>query len=117
MTLPLIEFSFDDQDNLVMTPTPEGIAEAQKYLAKGDTSDWAFLNLIEWYLGNGWDQIAPEEIRALTSALIISRDGERDENGELIDPGRMWSNIEFYQIRSEIGEFAAGRPVTWKLVQ
>ena len=109
-----VSFSFDEGGNLVMTPTPDGVEEAKAYLAKGDVSDNAFLAMIEDSLGSGWELVQPEEVGALTSALIITNDAERDDQGKLLRVGTVWSNIEHYQVSGEVEAFAAGEPVTWK---
>jgi hypothetical protein len=106
-----VNFSFDPEGNLVMTPTQEGVSEALEYLKKNDQSDNAFLDMIEDHLGSGWELVKPEEIGALTSALIISNSVVRDDNGQITDIGDVWSNIADYQVKSEIEEFAKGNPV------
>ena len=100
-----VDFSIDAAGDLVMTPTSEGIEEAKARVQGDDTSDDAFLALIEDHLANGWRIVPPEEVGALTSALIITNDQ---------DPDDVWSNIAFYQVRSELQDFAEGKPVTWE---
>lgn len=108
-----VDFSFDSAGNLVMTPTSAGVEQAKELLENGDTSDNAFVSMIEDQLSNGWELIRPEELGALTNALIICRDCERDDDGKLISIGDVWSNIDFYQVRSEIQDFAENQPITW----
>jgi len=108
-----VEFSIDSNGNLVITPTQEGIAEAKNHLNKGDTSDMAFLSMIADFLSSDWSMVDPEDIGALTSCLIITNEGTRDDQGQLTNIGDVWSNIEYYQIKSEISDFADGKSVIW----
>jgi hypothetical protein len=101
-----VDFSFNGNGDLVMTPTESGIQKAKEYVDRGDRSDTAFLAMIEDHLANGWRIVEPEEIGALTSALIITNDANDD----------VWTNIRFYQIRSELEDFAFGNPVVWEKV-
>lgn len=108
-----VDFSFAGS-NLVITPTTEGVEYAREHVASGDTSDNAFMTMIEDQLANGWKIVSPEEIGALTSALIITNDYQKDDHGTLTDIGDAWSNIAFYQVRSELQDFAEGKSVTWE---
>lgn len=100
-----VDFSFDAAGNLVMTPNEDGIKEAQDYVNHGNTTDNAFIGMIDDHLANGWRIVPPEEIGALTSALILVNESEIE--------GTVWSNIDFYQVRSELQDFAEGKSVTW----
>ena len=109
-----VDFSIDGDGNLVMTPTKNGIEEAKANVESGNLSDDAFLSMIADHLANGWELVRPEEVGALTSALIITNDCQRDDQGTLTAIGDAWSNIAFYQVRSELQDFAEGKPVTWE---
>jgi len=70
--------------------------------------DWLGINaalrvLLDDHLQNGWEEIKPEEIGALTSALLISDEAERSDEGELTKVGRLYWN-ERYQVDDEIEE-------------
>jgi hypothetical protein len=115
-----IRFSFDGNENLVITPTAAGVEEATDRVNENDTGDDAFWAMIEDHLGNGWDVVRPEEIGAMTDALLITNDIERDNiaGQDNIDRlGSCWSNIDHYQTTSEVAEFAEGRSVTWRKIQ
>ena len=58
------------------------------------------LDLLEYQLCNGWEVVSPEECGAMTDALIISDDVERDEDGKIIRFGRVYSDINYYQLES-----------------
>jgi len=63
----------------------------------------ALLEVLADHLGSGWDVVRPEEIGALTSALILSDEVERDEEGQLVSVGYVYWNPR-YQIDDEIEE-------------
>ncbi len=65
--------------------------------------DFALLQIIEDHLCNGWELIAPEEIGALTSALIVSDEVERDTYGDLIACGMVYWNPQ-YAVMDEIAQ-------------
>ena len=50
-----------------------------------------------------WCEVRPEEIGALTSALIISDEAHRDPDGTLLSVGHVYWN-ERYQVEDEIEE-------------
>lgn len=55
--------------------------------------------LLEDAFGDGWQEIHPAEIGALTEALIISDDVEYDDYGNITHLGDAYSDINTYQIR------------------
>ena len=55
------------------------------------------------YFQRQWCEIRPEEIGALTSAVIISDEAYRDPEGLLLSVGRVYWNPN-YQIEDEIEE-------------
>src|SRR5260221_8499641 len=65
--------------------------------------DAAIRVLLDDHLQNGWEEIKPEEIGALTSALVISDEAERDRKGKLTKGGRGYLN-ERDQVEDEIEE-------------
>jgi len=65
--------------------------------------DAAFRELLEDHLCNGWEEILPEEIGALTSAMLLSDDVQRDDDGRITRIGRIYFNPG-YQVMGEIRE-------------
>ncbi len=59
--------------------------------------------LLDDFLRRNWQEIKPEEIGALTSALIISEEAERNAAGKLLRIGRVYWNPD-YQVQDEIEE-------------
>ena len=100
--------------NLTLRPTPEGVTEAKDMLElrdvrkRGSLADEA--DMLEWHISNGWDYVQPEEIGALTDATIISRDVERDDNGDLVRVGRVYAHMN-YAVEDPIKTWANGKDV------
>ena len=73
-----------------------------------------FLDLIEYQLCNGWELIAPELCGALTGVLTITDACERDEEiGKIVRLGRIYSNIDYYQVESDIARLLRLGCVVW----
>lgn len=72
--------------------------------------DEALIELLEYQLANGFDVIRPEEIAALTDALIIGWDVNRDDQGNYIDAGAIFWH-EDYQVQDAIKELKSGNAV------
>ena len=64
-------------------------------------TDQCFSDLIEWQIGNGWEYIQPEEVGALTSGTILTRDCKRDDHGKLLECGRVFWDSN-YAVRSAV---------------
>ena len=63
-----------------------------------------FLEVIEYQLCTGWEEIKPEEIGALTSSIILSDDVTRDDStDEITDIGNVWWFPD-YMIKDEVQE-------------
>lgn len=91
--------------NLRITLTEEGHETIREWMAdcgSEDTQNQWFPDLIEYQLCNGWEWISPEECGALTDALIVTDAAERDEDGEIVRLGRVYTNINYYQIEGDI---------------
>jgi hypothetical protein len=86
MNTRLTELTKLDNGNLKITLTDEGREELSDIVERnGNDSDAAMHDLLEFHLCNGWDNLRPEEIGALTSSgLILSDDVERSEDGETV---------------------------------
>ena len=65
--------------------------------------DAAIRELLEDHLCSGWEEILPEEIGALTSAILLSDDVQRDDDGRITRIGRIYFNPN-YQVKDEIRE-------------
>jgi len=65
--------------------------------------DAAIRELLEDHLCRGWEEILPEEIGALTSAMLLSDDVQRDDDGRITRIGRIYFNPN-YQVMDEIRE-------------
>lgn len=66
-------------------------------------SDWYYAisgDLLEDVFANGeWQEIYPEQIGALTEALLLSDNTDRDDQGFITRLGDVYSDINTYQIR------------------
>jgi hypothetical protein len=63
----------------------------------------ALCALLEDHLCNGWEMVPPEDIGALTAAPILSDEIGRDEDGRVVEAGRVYWYPD-YQVRDEIEE-------------
>jgi hypothetical protein len=63
----------------------------------------ALREVLNDHIYNGWDEVYPEEIGALTSAMFLSDDVERDDSGRVIRIGRVYWN-PCYAVSDEIQE-------------
>jgi hypothetical protein len=75
--------------------------------------DAALRVLLDDHLANGWDEIKPEEIGALTSALIISDEAIRNPDGSLLSVGHVYWN-ERYQVDDEIDELRTAGAIVFR---
>lgn len=94
------------EDGITMKLTEAGREElrdlrTEEEWAKG--TDAILLDLLEDHLANGWEVIQPEEIDALTSALILSDTVVRNDNGEVVSVGTAYWFPD-YAIRSEVND-------------
>jgi hypothetical protein len=96
--------------NLEMVLTEDGRQEIDE-LRKLPEEE-AMSTLLEDHLGNGWEWLAPEEIGALTSAMILTWDAERDDEGKLKRAGPVYWDPD-YQVRSTVEELAKSGRATW----
>lgn len=94
-----INLQIDEHGNLRLTPTAEAIAEQADFLAK--PHDQALCELLEDHLANGWRVVAPEEVGALTSGFLITREWQEDNQGNLTQIGTIWWDSN-YQISCSI---------------
>lgn len=105
--------------NLLLEPTAEGVAAAKEYLSDRDdphnraSPDDQVHEMLDHHLCNGWLTVPPEQIGALTDALIISEDGTiPDEGGwvPVVDRAKVYAHMN-YQVEDPIETWAEGRRV------
>ncbi len=63
----------------------------------------ALCALLEDHLSSGWEMVPPEDIGALTAAPILSNEIIRDEDGRVIEAGRVYWYPD-YAVWDEIEE-------------
>jgi hypothetical protein len=103
-------------DGIRLEPMPDGILDARAYLNDGDQSDAALWDMLEGFIGNGWANIPPEAIGAMTDAPILSEDFTMSDDGDWIpaveNPVVYWHAA--YAVESCIAKWAAGESVFWR---
>lgn len=110
--LRYVDLEILENGNLRVTPTERAIAEKDSILAMDQKN--AEYTLLEYQCCNGWTIIQPEEIGALTDAMLLTDEYTiGDDNTVFV--GRAWSDIDFYQIRSWIEEMYEKGEVTLPL--
>jgi len=99
--------------DLRITVTPEGREEITEMKEKW-LSEWAIMsNLLEDHFGNGWDEVQPEEVGALTSAMLISNTVVRNDDGDLVSVERIYWDPN-YQVRSTVETLAKKGSIIWQ---
>jgi len=98
------------EGNLRMTLTDDGRREAEEVRTMPEED--ALAGLLEDHFGAGWEWVAPEEIGALTSAMILTNDATRDDAGELKRIGRVYWDPQ-YQVRNTVEDLLDGE-VVWQ---
>jgi len=91
---------------LRITFTPEG-----RRLAKTGEIKYLFEDI---GANSNWEEIRPEEIGALTDATILSDECERDDHGNLVKCGRVYSNIDYYQVEDDVDRLLRTGKLIWK---
>lgn len=93
------------EGNLAITLNDAGQAEYVEieilHLTQG--FDESFHRILEDHLANGWENLRPEEIGALTCSPVLSQDVTRDAEGKVIDVGTVYWFPD-YQVRDVIEE-------------
>jgi hypothetical protein len=92
MTIKLVEFTKTHDGNLQLSLTESGRESLPEVIEMRDQFgiDTAFLDLIAHQLGEGWEEIKPLEVGALTSSIILTDDAGRDDLGVLTRCGRVF---------------------------
>jgi len=65
--------------------------------------DAAIRELLEDHLCGVWEEVFPEESGALTSAMLLTDDVQRNDDGRITRIGRVYWN-PYYQVMDEIRE-------------
>lgn len=112
--IQLVEFK-KRNGALVIRILPDCRAEVEEI--EDRDSDNAFLDLIESQICNGWTLINPKDVGALTDALIITDDCDFDDSGDLTRCGRVYSNIAYYQVESDIARLLRLGELVWMGVE
>ena len=106
-----VDLEEKEDGNLEIVLTDDGrqeIVELQEL-----PEEEAMSTLLEDHMANSsWEWLAPEEIGALTSAMILTCDAERDDEGKLERVGRVYWDSS-YQVQSTVEELAKSGRVTW----
>ena len=101
---------FEKHDNFLrikLLPAGKDFLDEQR-----DNQGWKrgtlyiLLDLIEFQLCNGWDEIKPEDIGALTSAPILSDNADFDDEGNLRNVESLYWFPD-YAVSCEIEELLA----------
>jgi hypothetical protein len=80
---------------------------------EGLPHDEALIELLEYQLANGYDVIRPEEIGALTDALIIGWDVLRDDQGKFKSAAAIYWH-DNYQVQNAVKILQHGDRVIFK---
>ena len=112
----LLTFAFGP-GGLTITPTTEGIARAKELAEDTDYSPDDHLHtMLEDHLGNGWMEIEPKVIGALTDAPIISEDFTVNDAGDTVPTtpdARVYAFMN-YQVEDPVATWAEGKPTFWQ---
>jgi hypothetical protein len=113
----LLRFEVGDDGNLSLVPTEAGAAAARDLLeesgARGSLDQT--MEMLSHFLENGWSTVPPEDIGALTDALIISRDMVYDGfNWTIVNkPTHVYAHMN-YQVENPVETWASGLPVKFE---
>jgi hypothetical protein len=99
-TLPFISLEKRDGD-LFVTLTPSGRERVAELRVGGKGDREIELDLLEYHLCNGWEEVRSEEVGALTDAMLLTDDAERDDHGNLTAVGRVYWNPD-YQVVGDL---------------
>jgi hypothetical protein len=114
MSNTLVDFTVTPQGNLLITLLPEGMDAIEEMIEEHGSdylgSDACFRELIEHQLCNGWTEVSPEDIGALTSGIILSDNVETNDDGKIVDIGRVYWDSQ-YAVQSAARELYEGGKV------
>ena len=107
-----VDIAIMSNGQLRFTLTEAGKEEIEDIMSK-DIGDIAqFDALMEDHFCNGWEEVRPEELGALTSATLITNVAVRDDNGDLIECDYIYYD-PLYAIRSTPEELRTMGVVFW----
>jgi hypothetical protein len=123
----LLTLTKTEQGHLALAPTPAGVDRAKEYLLDREIDpmpdsaapDTQLFDMLEYFLGNGWMQVPPDRVGALTDALIISEDGTIPDEADGWTPypdvkrPRVYAHMN-YQVEDPIVTWAAGGAVIFE---
>jgi len=112
-----VNFETDKDGDLVISLAKGITKKARKEFMENTSecdADTRFMELIDDFLCNVWTWVYPEDIGALTSAPIISREVKENEDGDVVDVGIVYS-YDMYAIYDPVQEiFSEGKIVLTK---
>jgi len=100
-----VDLQKDHDGNLEILPNENGRSNFDTIQEVRDAQgvNEALYALLEDHLDNGWEMVPPEDIGALTAAPILSDEIVRDDNGRIVEAGRVYWYPD-YAVRDEIEE-------------
>lgn len=121
--LPFVNFEKLPNGNLRITLTDSGREVVEEMRDNPErygeelAAERATFDLFEHHICNGWAWIPPEKCGAITDALIITDDVEYSDDGEITHLGRVYSNIDYYQIEGDIPRLLRKGELIWRGVE
>lgn len=100
-----VDLQKTERGDLQIVLTDSGRAQFETIVEERDANgiNAALFALLEDHLCNGWEMVPPEDLGALTAAPILSDEIVRDEQGRLVEAGRVYWYPD-YAVRDEIDE-------------
>ena len=100
-----VDLQKSDSGDLRIVLTENGRADFKAIEEEEDLHgiNAALFALLEDHLCNGWEMVPLEDLGALTAAPILSDEIVRDEQGRLVEAGRVYWYPD-YAVRDEIKE-------------
>lgn len=85
-------FTLTPGSHLVITLTPEGMAELDEMIERGERSDRDMFDHLTGsiFCNSEWKEVYAEEIGAITSELLLGNDVVLDEDGDLVSVGTVY---------------------------
>ena len=100
-----VDLQKSENGDLQICSTENGQAHFATILEERDSHGIhaALCALLEDHLCNGWEMVPPEDIGALTAAPILSDEILRNDEGRIVEAGRVYWYPD-YAVRDEIEE-------------
>ena len=98
-----------ENGNLRLTLTEAGREELPSLIERYENDTTSIMHeLMEHQLGNGWENIPPETIGALTDCdLILSDSVERDEASDIVKVGKIYCH-QSYMVENPVERLQEG---------